>query len=477
MYQCDAFVLGRGFTLPSKLYKLDFDKMQNAHVAITGTSGSGKTTLAKPLIKYYQNRQKVVYVIDPKKDGLKVDGETLFKFTSRNSEYGLPLFEFDTNKENGGPVSEAKEIVRLIKKYFLKSARENQTGVLFQLVSDTYTLKGFDDKDDSTWTQGLDIAIPEEKQQWLSMLPTMQDLYRNLELFTSIYSLGGSSKFLEEHLKCTNYLLKMDEKEDPTSNALEKIAETKNYLVQLYKSHLDFICRHSPTTKQKEISESIEIPDDADFSKINLEFYNDQKVNRVLKSIKMNIKLMANSGIFNGNIPPVTRGINRFDISGLPVDEQCFFTEVLANRIDRGLRFRGEYFHLPERYREKYGKKYDHILLIDEAQLVMPSGAEAENTSVGLNRIAAEGRSRGLGLVVLTQSPTNIPKKMLTNIGTKMILKTESIDEASVAKRLGITKSLLASAYDTFGVCLINIQKNYEAVALPWVQLEANSGS
>lgn len=463
MFSSQSFKFGKGFEKPTVLYDRDFDKMANAHIAITGTSGSGKTTLVLPLIKYYQALNKIVIVIDPKKDGMRVDGENLFLFTARNSPYSVPVFEFDHHKENGGVLAEAKEIVRLLKKYFFPSAKEHQAGVLLQLIIDTYRMKGFFEEDDTGWDKGFDLNDRDAKKEWLQTLPTMEDLYENLLTILEIGKFDGNDDFGKMHATKKARLEKLvfDQNEKGTENG-EKISALESEMLDSYKNYVNRI-----------INSSSEKSDATDkFKDIDMDFYMDPKVLRTLESLNLNLKLVVNSGVFGSNLPPVTFGVNRYDISGLPPREQGFVTEITANKLDRSLRFRGEYLNLPAAHRARRGAKYDTVLVIDEAQLVLPTGRDAKDSTKGLIRIAAEGRGRGLALVLLTQSPNNIPEIMLRNIGTKIILKTEPVDAKSVCRLLGVDKIALDRVYNNFGTCLLNVGKYYETVALPWVSFK-----
>ncbi len=465
MYKGKAFILGKGFTKPSMVFERDFDKMPNAHVAITGTSGSGKTTLVLPLITYYANLGKIVHVIDPKKDGMRTDGENLFLFTGRNSPYSVPVFEFDHHKENGGIHSEAKEIVRLLKKYYFPSAGEHQTGVLLQLIIDTYRMKGFMEEDDTTWDKGYDLNNRDEKREWLLTLPTMEDLFDNLLALIEVCKFKEEDDFGKFHTINKQKIERLQEQEENDDKDNEsKILAVQETMIETYKQYVNGLVRKGV--------ERIKIAEDM-FKDVSMDFYNDPKVQRALDGLKLNLKLVVNSGVFGSKIPPVTRGVNRYDISGLPPETQCFITEIIANKLDRSLRFRGEYLDLPKAYRDIRGAKYDNVLVIDEAQLVLPTGRDAKDSTKGLIRIAAEGRGRGLALVLLTQSPNNIPEIMLRNIGTKIILKTEPVDTKSVCRLLGVNKTELDRIYDTFGTCMLNVDKDYETVALPWVKIRA----
>lgn len=79
------------------------------------------------------------------------------------------------------------------------------------------------------------------------------------------------------------------------------------------------------------------------------------------------------------------------------------------------------------------GKQQPLLLMIDEAHRFLPADADTA-ASRACGRIAKEGRKYGVGLVVVTQRPSDIDSSVLSQCGTMIALRvTNGTDRAAVA--------------------------------------------
>lgn len=79
------------------------------------------------------------------------------------------------------------------------------------------------------------------------------------------------------------------------------------------------------------------------------------------------------------------------------------------------------------------GKKQPLLIVVDEAHRFLPEGGDTPCHRI-LNRIAKEGRKYGVGLMVVTQRPSDIDGAVLSQCGTMISLRTTNpSDRAKVA--------------------------------------------
>lgn len=501
MFDKNRFVFGRNTFHPTEIAYWDFDACNNYHMAVTGGSGSGKTILVVPIIQFLGLQGMNIHVLDLKGD-LGTKDERYFEFTARKSKYGINPFEFDLNLKNGGPRAQAFEIIRMFKKTFMSSMKEVQQGVLIRLILDTYSLKGFKEDDESTWGDPEELAKNKEKKiSWIKNLPNIEDMLSLLKDIKTMVMNGLSVEFNKSNHRMGKTLSKWSlykkKLNDDIVNYTDKLIDSKNpsEKTRLQRiigekqeklSELAIQIEDQKSTMLKDFGDYIdatyldlgpEIENQSDEIKINgyedidLTFYSIKENIKVLNSLTVHLTNLVDSGIFNNNIPPVGKGVNRYDISGLPQNIQAFFVDVMISKIFRALRNRGKYMDLPLSHRTKHGKKGDTFIVVDEVQLIVPKGAEAKDPTSTQNRIVSESRGYGLGFIVLTQTVNNLPELFLTNIATKIVLKTEFNDIPPTVKALGMDKKLLDIAGKTFGVAIINMHGHYKTFNLPWANV------
>jgi len=198
--------------------------------------------------------------------------------------------------------------------------------------------------------------------------------------------------------------------------------------------------------------------------RINLDIYSSKKALSTLESLAMYTQALTENGLFHSTPPPVRTGvINRYNLQYMDDEIRRFFVEALVQKVFRAAQTRGEY---AKRGNFTRGAKVDTYIILDEVQSIIPLAASEKNLpSQTYNRIAAEARKYGLGLIVLTQSPGTYPAPMLTNITKRVGLKTSPIDVADAKRKLGVADQALFNHLQRPHTAIIsNSRGGYDAV-------------
>lgn len=444
----ESFVFGKGFLDTRHKFSWNPDDSKNAinpHMLIVGGSGAGKTRLLRKIIQYLQNRGKQVYVIDFHGD-IKTEGETVFRFTARNSEYGLNPFEFEHDPDNGGIEVQTRILTSTFKRSFIKNLGDRQRSVLMQFIRDCYAYVGIYDKDVSTWNN----PIP--------TIETFKDLYVAINARINLNEANDYYSQVQTLIKLRQtYLEEVDESQK--SKTLEKIDKKFGDFENYNKMFYNFL-----TKGEYENIFNTNVGD------LDISWYLDKENAKTFKSLAPYIKDIHSSPVFNENKPPKRRGVVRYDISGFTnVDEPSeaiFFADVIAQRIFRSAKMRGEY-----RESGKPGVA-DIFIVVDESKLILPTGQDKDNPYIILNRIVTEARKYGLGWIGVSQRPSHFPPEMTSSIGTKVVLQINKGDISNAVRCLGVQNAESFHHLKTKGTALIGqIGKDFYPVALPWVEI------
>jgi hypothetical protein len=138
----------------------------------------------------------------------------------------------------------------------------------------------------------------------------------------------------------------------------------------------------------------------------------------------------------NGNV----RDIRILDISGLPNEVAGPLTATLARLLFQ--------YKL---YQKAEERRRDPILLVcEEAHRYVPDRGEAEYAAAqtAIRRIAREGRKYGVGLMLVSQRPSDVESTVIAQCGTWLVLRlTNAADQQHVSRFLpdglsGMTKAL-----------------------------------
>ena len=119
------------------------------------------------------------------------------------------------------------------------------------------------------------------------------------------------------------------------------------------------------------------------------------------------------------------RAITVLDISGLPADTMAAVTGTVLRIVYDTLFWSGK---LPIS-----GRQQPLLVVLEEAHRILPVGVDSSALRV-TSQIAKEGRKYGVGLMVVTQRPTEIEPSVLSQCGTMIALRlSNSADRSIVA--------------------------------------------
>lgn len=139
---------------------------------------------------------------------------------------------------------------------------------------------------------------------------------------------------------------------------------------------------------------------------------------------KMVHKLIAGRGAQDGN----KGGIKIVDFSEVPSDVLPLMVSLLAQII------------FSTAIWTKSAQRHPIAILCDEAHLYIPERAQADSgDSVAVEifeRIAKEGRKYGIGLIVISQRPSEVNRTVLSQCNNVIAMRLTNGDDQSVIKRL-----------------------------------------
>ncbi|MFY4797239.1 helicase HerA domain-containing protein, partial [Aliarcobacter butzleri] len=457
----NPYEYGIDFSTKKRIDGWDPDFVPNPHLLVTGQSGAGKTTFLKDIIDYLGNkRNKLVFVLDIH-NGLEVENENYIKYSARNTSVGINPFEFDYDIADGGPNIRAEILVQLFVKHFIPTAGAVIKNILKELFIDTYKYKGIFDYDENTWPKS---EIEDFSQDISSgtTLPIMSDLE---DVYTIIFNkLNAPAILIEEHIKMElEYYRKKNEE---STNEVSK---------KKYKSLLEKRTEEYLSLKNNKVEGDIEFEDICWFKKNNIDWtkYKGKNVISSLSTIGVYIRTFSSMNIFNAKKPKFNKNINRLDLSGFTNAGKpafaLFFFDLFLQRVFGKCKIKGEYVKRSEKDRRR-GKKTDVFIVIDESRAILPTGKEKENPYHMTNKISAESRKYGLGLILGSQRILHYGDEILSNFFTKILLKTDSSDIAVTNKRLKIIDKDLLSLTKYNDVAVIGTGSVYKAVHLDLFQ-------
>ena len=136
----------------------------------------------------------------------------------------------------------------------------------------------------------------------------------------------------------------------------------------------------------------------------------------------------------------IAKDLRILDISGLPNEVAGPLTAMIARLL-----FQYKLYQTPNE------RKRDPVVLVcEEAHRYVPDRGEAEYAAAqtAIRRIAREGRKYGIGLMLVSQRPSDVESTVIAQCGTWLVLRlTNASDQQHVARFLpdglsGMTKAL-----------------------------------
>ncbi|WP_419618425.1 ATP-binding protein [Thiolapillus sp.] len=460
----DTYVIGQSLfgsaARPKRKMLWNPDELNNGHVLVWGGSGAGKSVFLRDIIGYLRDRKKHVHVLDLHGD-LHVEGENSMQFGTWDAPYGVNPFEF-LRQYNAGPEQQTHEIVEMFRKTYMRSMGPLQEAVLRRLILDTYKLKGIMPRDMNTWGDkpGENLPVMED------MLYLIHNILEHGEGVDEEVEVGKQVMKLGEKLGKLNkeYLAMLAEQErmvDECANeeALQnKAAQLDKHKRKIDKARLDLQQRIEQYIEERFVLAVPQEPRNDNLA-IDYKFYLERQAKSVVVKLRTYVDTLVNQGVFSATPPPVRAGLNRYDLSKMLPKAQIFFCDVLIGKVFRALQMRGEYMKLNDTGR---GKRLDTYIVIDEAQKILPDKqADRDRPNLLINRIMSEARKYGLGLIVVTQSPSNFSHIMLANASQKIGFNTNANDIPAAKRLLGIQQDHLFEHAKRYGVAIVSDKQGY----------------
>ena len=177
------------------------------------------------------------------------------------------------------------------------------------------------------------------------------------------------------------------------------------------------------------------------------------------ESTKLKLKLAATFqyGVFSRPQPEFNEQHVRIDLSKLPPEIAAIAAESLAWQLMNQHRLSGE-------VKEKLPKTY---LFIDEAKELKKSPA--------CDRIIADGRKYGLGLVLASQSERHLSADVIGNSSTKIVLPVDSSEVKKVSSKFRLSEKKVAHLTPLTAICRFGKQAELVDI-VPYYKRIQNNG-
>lgn len=120
------------------------------------------------------------------------------------------------------------------------------------------------------------------------------------------------------------------------------------------------------------------------------------------------------------------RPVSVLDFSGVP-SEAADLAIGLVLQLILEIAVRSE--------RDGIGRARPVLIVLEEAHRYLGEGATVRAARDSANRVAREGRKHGVGLVLVTQRPAELPATALSQVGTILALRLTNSEDQSTVKR------------------------------------------
>jgi DNA helicase HerA-like ATPase len=435
-----GFFIGEHFSNPAKKVFWNYKQEPNPHLMIIGQSGSGKTHLLRKILKHFNKHRIKTFVIDFHGD-LHIEEDETFEYTTINPQYGIGLFEFDTNPKSGGIYNRVDELIKIFENSFFSSMSALRVAVLKKLFIDCYKRKGYDPNNPETWKKPL------------SELPTIDDVLELLKEIKEAANEYNDKKRAVLHsvsLIELNNLLKIAAT-TPEDKREEFIAKAEDIFENMY---------------LKDLKEIREIDDISSIEKRlgidDFEFYTKKNTESALDNLEVYLKAIKEANIFTKHnpVPSRDKNIYRFNLKHLNDNLMLFVANLIIQRIFTKLRIAYE-------YKQNHTNDIKFYIVIDESKLVIPN-KEKNNDFHYINRIVSEARKFGLGIILASQRTQHYSEEMLSNIATKIVLRVADNEKPVAKKKLGIKENKVFEILSSkpYGLAFVKTTKENAIVNL-----------
>jgi hypothetical protein len=456
----------------------------NPHIVVAGDSGSGKTANLRHWCEQLaaqgaETGLERIHVFDPHGD---IDVPASLVEFSQSTPYAYNPLDVYADKDYGGVRRAIGNFIGLLQ----RSSRQLgpvQQAVLRNLLLDVYMWRGFHPDDPSSWH----IRPEERDARRPPNLPndrTYLDVpHEEKEVAKRVARAQGATFWFDEVHRCwwtddhSGGLLRWPEmswgKRTPTVHDVLSLARLK--LRQLFVGTdqkgllaLEGVCRaHAAlvskvkSTRRRSAEENEEL----------LQAERDRAAERAVSATKAFIEKIATgteiddliryesadtlkgiidrlenlvaTGVCRTVPPPFDEDalIWRYGLRAYADDEKRLMVELRLERILQAAITRGPVDHVRE------------ICIIDEAPKFMVDDGDHI-----LCRIINEARKFGIALVLIAQSPTQVPEQVLAGVGCKVILGLDPMYHQMGARRLALDLAYI-QRIRPYELALVNLKR------------------
>lgn len=433
----------------------------NAHMLLVGMSGSGKTYMLRRIISQMMDTSATVvprfHVFDVHGD-IELDAsktsELLF---SEQAEYGLNPLVLNPDPHYGGIRKRIQSVISIIN----KTSRQlggKQEACLRNVLTDLYTLKGFDAARPETWV--ADAAPQMQIEDGRVLLDVPFDQKDEAKACGARWD-GARKCWFVDAGTYTGAITRWPPKS--ASRTYPSLDDAMALATRLHKmmftgtgekasEALETLCRHAKSYQRKVIAaqrrgEAMEEAGDEDMEKSAskaLDAYKDfigairtgKELDRairydsddVLKSVVDRFSNLIGSGIFRSVPPPflTDRPIWRYKLMPLSQDERKLYTLFRLEELFAAAVQRGPCDDLRD------------VIVLDEAHIYMDD--DPDNP---VNVIAKEARKFGVALICASQSPAHFADDFVSSVATKIILGIDEMYWQGATRKLNLSLDAL----------------------------------
>ncbi len=396
-------------------------EVSNPHVGVAGTSGAGKTHWIRQFVTGMPDDVEID-IFDYHGD-IEIPGAKSVLF-SEATRFGFNPLVLNTDPHYGGVRRAVNDVIDAINSTSRKLGG-NQEGVLRNLLTDSYMMKGIFADNPRTWQkrEATEAEVREmiESKNWAALrevYPTLADVIgfakRKLKaLWMGIedkdsgkQSLSAFDEYCKSMGAVSQLRIKLNKggaKNDEELDRLQKRMDAAKS--KALETHAVFL---NSMESGREFEEAVK--------------YNSKDV---LLSVITRLENLSATGIFNPNPPPFDNArIRRYVLKPLAQseDELKMFVRFRLKAINREMMQRGE----------SQGK-LRRLVVLDESKKF-----NDEDPSNPINVVVNEMRKFGLGILLAGQSPAHWSSDFIKNAGTLLLLNLATADWDEAARKLKI---------------------------------------
>ena len=396
-------------------------EISNPHIGVAGTSGAGKTHWIRQFVSGMDD-DVAIDIFDYHGDIDVPEAKTVL--FSEATRYGFNPLVLNSDPHYGGVRRAVNGVIDAIN----KTARQlggNQEGVLRNLLTDTYMMKGIFADNPRTWSRReaseQEIKAMTEQRDWAGLreiYPSIADVIlfgkRKLKaLWLGVEdkdngraALGAFDEYCKAMQAVNQIRSKLGGASGKSDEEIEKLEKRlTGAKAKASETHALFL---DTMSTGREFEEAIK--------------YNSKDV---LLSVLTRLENLYSTGIFNPNPPPFGNArIRRYVLKPLAQseDELKMFVYFRLRAIIREEMQRGE----------SQGK-LRRLIVLDESKKF-----NDEDGSNPINVIVNEMRKFGVGILLAGQSPAHFSQDFIKNAGTLLLLNLSTSDWDEAARKLKI---------------------------------------